>query len=327
MSSGAATRLTLAGTRITGSGVTGIGATTATGVAGGVTNSGPLTVRSSSISGGTVRADAGSDSAIALGGGLSQSGALSMTKTTVDQNHVIVHSDGADATGIGGGVREDSRLSIAASTISRNTVKSTAQGSNLAFASAGGLDLGGSSPENVTNSTIASNLIRAESDAATGTAVAFGGGIHSTADSVHIVNSTVARNVLGGVADTRIFRGGGLHVDTATTTLKATILALNTAPAAAGPNCFGPVGSQGNNVLGTVAGCTFANKPSDKFNRNPMLGALANNGGPTLTLALLNGSPALNVIPPAVCAVATDQRGVHRPQGPRCDVGAYERKV
>jgi hypothetical protein len=59
---------------------------------------------------------------------------------------------------------------------------------------------------------------------------------------------------------------------------------------------------------------------------------LANNGGPTKTIALLLGSPAFNAIPQGQsrCAtatgrIATDQRGVRRPQGPACDVGAYER--
>jgi hypothetical protein len=61
---------------------------------------------------------------------------------------------------------------------------------------------------------------------------------------------------------------------------------------------------------------------------------LANNGGPTKTVALLRGSPALNAIPKGEngCAtatdrIATDQRGVARPQGPACDIGAFEKKV
>jgi hypothetical protein len=187
--------------------------------------------------------------------------------------------------------------------------------------------MGGTHPQRITNSTIASNLLRAVSSAATGTASATGGGISSGSNSLLLLNTTVARNLVGGVAQTHTFRGGGRFVTAGTTTLKATILALNTASAAGGPNCSGPVASQGNNVLGTVAGCTFANKPNDKLNRNPKLGALANNGGPTLTLALLNSSPALNVIGPAVCAVPVDQRGIHRPQGPKCDVGSFERHI
>jgi hypothetical protein len=50
---------------------------------------------------------------------------------------------------------------------------------------------------------------------------------------------------------------------------------------------------------------------------------LANNGGPTDTQALLAGSPALDAGNNSTC-LATDQRGVTRPQGPACDIGAFE---
>lgn len=56
---------------------------------------------------------------------------------------------------------------------------------------------------------------------------------------------------------------------------------------------------------------------------DPLLGPLQNNGGFTQTLALLVGSPAINAGNDAVCP-ATDQRGVTRPQGSHCDMGAYE---
>jgi hypothetical protein len=61
---------------------------------------------------------------------------------------------------------------------------------------------------------------------------------------------------------------------------------------------------------------------------DPKLGPLHDNGGPTLTLALLAGSPALNVIS-TPCSVTVDQRGVHRPQpqGGKCDIGSFERRV
>ena len=62
---------------------------------------------------------------------------------------------------------------------------------------------------------------------------------------------------------------------------------------------------------------------------------LENNGGPTPTIALLPSNPAINAIPlsptnyctaiDGVTAIATDQRGVTRPQGPACDIGAFER--
>jgi CSLREA domain-containing protein len=70
---------------------------------------------------------------------------------------------------------------------------------------------------------------------------------------------------------------------------------------------------------------------SDIPNGNANLGPLADNGGPTLTHALLPGSQALNAGDNAVCAAAPvngmDQRGVKRPQGAICDVGAYEREA
>ncbi len=63
---------------------------------------------------------------------------------------------------------------------------------------------------------------------------------------------------------------------------------------------------------------------------NPLLGPLANNGGPTQTHALLAGSPAIDAGNPATpgsggnACEATDQRGYARPAGLACDIGAYE---
>jgi hypothetical protein len=69
-------------------------------------------------------------------------------------------------------------------------------------------------------------------------------------------------------------------------------------------------------------------KGSDQLTSHPRLGKLAANGGPTKTIALKAGSPALDRVPVKACnkVVTTDQRGVHRPQGHKCDEGAYERK-
>jgi hypothetical protein len=75
-----------------------------------------------------------------------------------------------------------------------------------------------------------------------------------------------------------------------------------------------------NNVL-TDATC-FAGA-SDLVVADAGLGPLADNGGPTLTHALLAGSPAIDAADDGICP-ATDQRGVTRPQGAACDVGAYE---
>jgi uncharacterized repeat protein (TIGR01451 family) len=57
---------------------------------------------------------------------------------------------------------------------------------------------------------------------------------------------------------------------------------------------------------------------------DPLLEALADNGGETWTHALGAGSPAIDAIPREICSEDEDQRGVSRPQGLGCDVGAYE---
>jgi hypothetical protein len=56
---------------------------------------------------------------------------------------------------------------------------------------------------------------------------------------------------------------------------------------------------------------------------DPLLGSLADNGGSTLSMALLPDSPAIDAGDDANCP-ASDQRGVIRPQGPNCDIGSYE---
>ncbi len=56
---------------------------------------------------------------------------------------------------------------------------------------------------------------------------------------------------------------------------------------------------------------------------DPKLGALQDNGGSTKTMALLKGSAAIDAGVDGTC-LSTDQRGVLRPQGPHCDIGAYE---
>ena len=72
-------------------------------------------------------------------------------------------------------------------------------------------------------------------------------------------------------------------------------------------------------VQGGCPGVTCTNV----LNVNPLLGALQDNGGDTPTMALGAGSPAIDAGNDATCA-ATDQRGIARPQGSQCDMGAYE---
>jgi hypothetical protein len=100
-----------------------------------------------------------------------------------------------------------------------------------------------------------------------------------------------------------------------------------------GGNCgaFDPITDAGYNIEDADT-CGFSAANNSKPSTDPKLASsLANNGGPTKTIALLKGSPALNAIPEATngCGteITTDQRGVSRPQGKGCDIGAFEKKV
>ena len=86
-------------------------------------------------------------------------------------------------------------------------------------------------------------------------------------------------------------------------------------------NCLGTTTDVGHN-LSSDGSCAFGGRGSMN-NQDPRLGPLANNGGPTFTMALLPGSPAIDA-GSAVRAPATDQRGVPRPQGPGVDIGTFE---
>ncbi|HSH01237.1 MAG TPA: choice-of-anchor Q domain-containing protein [Anaerolineae bacterium] len=102
-----------------------------------------------------------------------------------------------------------------------------------------------------------------------------------------------------------------------------TILANND-----GPNCWGEEGiiSLGYNwsdELDYESRCNLIAE-GDIIDRDPMLGELADNGGPTETLALLMGSPVIGKGNCAVGGESVDQRGVARPYGGSCDIGAYE---
>jgi hypothetical protein len=136
---------------------------------------------------------------------------------------------------------------------------------------------------------------------------------------LHFTNLTIARNI--AVDDGS---GGGIFYDpsgTFSATFTNTIIASN--KAAGGPDCSQNLPSAGHN-LESHTSCGFNNAVGDMQNTDPKLGPLANNGGPTQTLALLSGSPAIDAGSDMACP-SIDQRGVSRPQGPHCDIGAFER--
>ena len=84
--------------------------------------------------------------------------------------------------------------------------------------------------------------------------------------------------------------------------------------------------SNGGNVSNDNSFSSYLTNPKDKHNQTSLssfLGVLTDNGGPTPTLALMEGSPAIDA-GTAVLGMTTDQRGAARPQGLAFDAGAYE---
>jgi hypothetical protein len=154
-----------------------------------------------------------------------------------------------------------------------------------------------------------------------------GGGVWHQAGLLTMRNCTISGNTAGS--------GGGLAMVSGDAQLANTIIAVNLAEA--GPDCLGAATSLGFNLVGDLTGCDWISGAGDLVGSgenpvDPLLGPLQNNGGPTLTRALLLGSPAIdagNPLPPGSgdACESSDQRGVVRPQGSRCDIGAYEALV
>jgi hypothetical protein len=146
-----------------------------------------------------------------------------------------------------------------------------------------------------------------------------GGGLFRDLGTVTIYHSTLASNRALSTGGGILTSGGAGNV-----TLAHTLVASNTAPSS--PDVYGAFGTLGHNLIGNDQG-SLGFIPSDVLNVSPRLGVLAFNGGPTLTHALPNGSPAVNAGDPAYANAAEfDQRGPGflRRRGIRVDIGAYE---
>lgn len=110
---------------------------------------------------------------------------------------------------------------------------------------------------------------------------------------------------------------------------EATLVVRNSIVSGNGDDCSGVVDLGGFNIVGDIEGCDASPPASDRIGIDPLLGPLQGNGGPTQTMAPLDGSPALDgeaAGEPGACPTV-DQRGVLRPQGSGCDAGAVERLV
>lgn len=241
-------------------------------------------------------------------------------KATLD--YVLIADNSAAVTD-GGGIENTRELTISNSII-RNNHADSSRGGGVYNSGTG---------------------LRLERDVFTGNTAQRGAALANVFNSTWITNTTISGNVAQGT-DAAVLNdlqgalfldnvtlvnnvGGGLYGLTDNpanghrTHLKNTLIANNTV----GNNCNGNIVSDGYNLdSGTSCGLSGT---GDLVNTAPSLGGLQDNGGDTLTHALLNGSAAIDAGDDANCP-ATDQRGYVRPQDgngdgtARCDIGAYE---
>jgi hypothetical protein len=261
---------------------------------------GTLTVIDSIITGNRISSGHGS---YGYGAGIYNcpSSTLTLVNTTISNNSAL----------IGGAICNGGTLTINKSTISGNVARQHEGGG---IANYGTLT--------ITNSTFSGNMARSSLLGSVAGGI-LNGGLFQSSGTLAINNSTLSGNVARGG------KGGGIfNVKGSTVVLQNSIVANNT-----GGNCHGAVTSHGYN-LSSDGTCDF-DRAGDLNDTDPKLGQLRNNGGPTKTLALLPGSPAIDSGNPNGCTdgkghlLKTDQRGEPRPDKEDesgCDRGAYERQ-
>lgn len=199
---------------------------------------------------------------------------------------------GNSSTSQGGAMFNIGTLDVATSTLHSNS--SVSSGGAIANNTS-------SATATITNSTFTDNSSEST-----------GGALYNVG-SMSISASTISGNSSDG-------NGGGITVG-APVTIAASIVTGNTAPV--GTNCQlgGQLNSLGSNLTDDDS-CTLG-AAGDIQNGNASLGSLDDNGGPVLTMVPGQGSDAIDS---ADCALSTpeDQRGISRPQGLSCDIGAVE---
>jgi hypothetical protein len=261
---------------------------------------GTLTVIDSIITGNRIR---GGNGIFGYGGGIYNcpSSTLTLINTTVSRNSAEV----------GGAICNGGLLTIINSTFSGNEARQRRGGA-----------IGNYGTLIITNSTFSRNVSRPNKGSAFAGGI-LNGGLFQSVGTLFINNSTLSGNTAGEG------RGGGIfNVKGSTVVLQNSIVANNT-----GGNCSGKLTSHGYN-LSSDGTCDF-DRAGDLNNTDPELAPLQNNGGPTDTMALLPGSPAIDSGNPSGCTdgaghlLKTDQRGKPRhdkEDSGGCDRGAYERQ-
>lgn len=283
---------------------------------------------------------------------VASTGTLTMSGVTIRGGRSVQTADGAQGDGEGGGILNLGALSLTDTAVTGNTVFGAGidiAGGSIGQADGGGIFSGGGQLT-VADSTISANTARAQVDAPDGQGHALGGGIMIVDSATTLTNVTISGNVAvatGTVADSRgggMFFGPNNHPGIAT---NVTVTA-NTSARSSGVDDFGNYPFQ-NSIIAANTGSTNCPQPgptldgsgpgynldddgtcfarSTDIHANPRLGPLADNGGPTQTHALMPGSPAVDGVGTGCPPPATDQRGVARPFGPACDVGAFEAEI
>ena len=282
------------------------------------------------------------------------------SSATVSMNDLVV-ADGAAAPQ-GGGILNLGTLNLDRVVVRDNT-ENSAGPANFEFGG-GGIYTGGGATLNLTDSTVANNsslnqpaggiygffgstinITRSTVSGNVGGDVA--GGLRS------LGNATILNSTFSGNTSTAWHGGGIFHTDGQLTVTNSTFSGNIAPPGTASGILVATFGAPANaaltnNVLegfggafacaiegGAAATITSGgsnvisdgscnpNGTTDQASTDALLGILADNGGPTLTHALGVGSPAVDTATAVACP-ATDQRGVARPQGAGCDVGAFE---
>lgn len=283
-----------------GDGGAGTGGGGSGGTGGGILNSSRLILINSVVANNR----AGKGGAGGLGGngggagGVTGGITLTIINSTISNNFA---GDGGNAApgnsggpgGRGGGI--SGATTIVGSTISGN--RSGKGGNGGGFHGAQGGDGGGiftQGPLHMVNSTVSNNIAGDGGSGTQGGGLGgYGGGIYNQ-NFLNITNCTIAENQTQGFFPGL---GGGIYNFTGgTVTLKNTLIANNTVPTdGSGPDLSGTFNSSDYNLIKNTSGATINGATAHNLTGvNPLLGPLANNGGPTQTQGLLSGSPALD---------------------------------